>query len=501
MQIITSHNALDFDGLAAMIAAGKLYPSAVPVFSGTLSNRVKQFMALYKDLLMIKVPKEINLNEITGMIIVDTAAASRLGHLKGLVEKVGLDFHIYDHHPVMDGDIRGSINEIHPVGAATTILVEKIIERKLTPNAFEATIMALGIYEDTGSLLFTSTTQRDVSAAAYLLGLGANLQIVANFMEQPFSGEQRQLLQNLLQTSRHYRIKNVDVVIAVAQSEEFISGLDVVTYQLMEVENCDVVFTVASMQGKIHVVGRSRTGNVKVNEILKELGGRGHEKAAAAIIRGKETGKVVDLINGLLGELVQPALLARDIMSTPVKTIPMQTSIEDAGRIMLRYGHTGMPVIDQGKMVGVISRRDVDKAKLHNLGHAPVKGFMTTAVMSVAPDATVSEIHRIMVEYDIGRLPIIENNRLVGIVSRTDIIRTLHGEDYPDDYQVLYLNSETGAENCLELIHQQLPSQILNVLTVIGQVAEGLGAKAYCVGGFVRDLLLRREQSYDCIDD
>ncbi|NLG32397.1 MAG: CBS domain-containing protein, partial [Syntrophomonadaceae bacterium] len=326
--------------------------------------------------------------------------------------------------------------------------------------------------------------------------LGANLQIVANFMEQPFSGEQRQLLQNLLQTSRHYRIKNVDVVIAVAQSEEFISGLDVVTYQLMEVENCDVVFAVASMQGKIHVVGRSRTGNVKVNEILKELGGRGHEKAAAAIIRGKETEKVVDLINGYLGELVQPALLARDIMSTPVKTIPMQTSIEDAGRIMLRYGHTGMPVIDQGKMVGVISRRDVDKAKLHNLGHAPVKGFMTTAVMSAAPDATVSEIHRIMVEYDIGRLPIIENNRLVGIVSRTDIIRTLHGEDYPDDYQVLYLNSETGAENCLELIHQQLPSQILNVLTVIGQVAEGLGAKAYCVGGFVRDLLLR-ESNYD----
>jgi tRNA nucleotidyltransferase (CCA-adding enzyme) len=169
------------------------------------------------------------------------------------------------------------------------------------------------------------------------------------------------------------------------------------------------------------------------------------------------------LISGYLEELVQPALLARDIMSTPVKTLPMQTSIEDAGRIMLRYGHTGMPVIDQGKMVGVISRRDVDKAKLHNLGHAPVKGFMTTAIMSAAPDATVSELHRIMVEYDIGRLPIIENDRLLGIVSRTDIIRTLHGEDYPDDYQVLYHNSETGAENCLELIHQQLPSQIFSV--------------------------------------
>ena len=70
MEIITSHNALDFDGLAAMVAAGKLYPGAVKVFSGTLSKNIRQFMALYKDLFSIKYPKEIDLKQVKRMIVV-----------------------------------------------------------------------------------------------------------------------------------------------------------------------------------------------------------------------------------------------------------------------------------------------------------------------------------------------------------------------------------------------------------------------------------------------
>ena len=57
MEIITSHNALDFDGLASMVAAGKLYPGAVGI-SGTLSKNIRQFMALYKDLFLSSIPRK-----------------------------------------------------------------------------------------------------------------------------------------------------------------------------------------------------------------------------------------------------------------------------------------------------------------------------------------------------------------------------------------------------------------------------------------------------------
>jgi len=491
VEIITSHNAVDFDGLASMVAAGKLYPAAVKVFSGTLSKNVKKFMALYKDLLMIRSPKEIALDSVERMIVVDTANANRLGHLKDLARRDGLDFHIYDHHPSSPDDLPGSIKEVHQVGAATTILVEEIIARNIGISGFDATILALGIYEDTGSLLFSSTTPRDLSAAAFLLSRGANLSVVANFMEQPFSGEQRQLLQELLNSARHYRIKNMDVVLAVSESNDFIPGLDMVSYRLLEVENSDVVFVVASMQGKVNVVGRSRTNNIKINDVLKVVGGRGHEKAASAVVKKKSTEEVVQLLMEALGDKVSPALMVSDIMSSPVKTIPMYISMEEAGRIMLRYGHTGMPVVDEDKVIGVISRRDVDKAKVHELEHAPVKGFMTSAVLSVIPDTTVGEVQKIMVENDIGRLPVIEDGRLIGIVSRTDILRTLHGEDYPEDHEVLYSFSGDEQENCLDIMEERLPSKILSILQVAGELAEGMNCTVYSVGGFVRDLFLQ----------
>ncbi len=491
MEIITSHNAIDFDGLAAMVAAGKLYPGAIKVFSGTLSKNVKQFMALYKDLLSIKYPREIELKQVKRIIVVDTASVNRLGHLKELASQDDMDFYVYDHHPPSSDDLPASVSEVEQIGAVTTLLVEKIIERDIKLSAFEATILALGIYEDTGSLLFSSTTPRDISAAAYLLGRGANLSVVANFMDQPFSGEQRELLQTLLNSSQHYLIKNIDVVIALWDSDRFIPGLDTVTYRLLEIENCDVAFAIALMQGKVNIVGRSRSNNIKVNEVLRSLGGRGHDRAASAVVKGKKPEEILNFILNELEKTIQPGLLARDIMSTPVKTIPRGISMEEAGRLMLRYGHTGMPVVENDNIIGIISRRDVDKAKIHNLGHAPVKGFMSSGVLTVLPETPVGELQRMMVEYDVGRLPVTENNALLGIVSRTDVLRTLHGDDYPEAHEVLYSFTGEERQSCLAIIQQRMPSRLIATLRLAGEIAESIGSQVYCVGGFVRDFFLR----------
>lgn len=491
MEIITSHNALDFDGLAAMVAAGKLYPAAIKVFSGTLSKNVKQFMALYKDSLAIYSPGQIDLSEVQRIIVVDTANANRLGHLTQLVQKPGMELHIYDHHPTSPDDLPGDLVVVQKLGAATTILVEQLISQNIMISPFDATILALGIYEDTGSLLFTSTTPRDVASVAFLLALGANLSVVANFIEQPFSSGQRQMLQELLNSSRHFHINNMDIVVALAEPGDFIPGLDAVTFRLFEIENCDVVFVIAHMEKKLNIVARSRTANLKVNEVLQPLGGRGHERAASAVVKGKNAEEVVSYIIDALGQGVNPGLMARDIMSAPVKTVPASISMDEAGKIMLRYGFTGMPVVDGEQMVGVISRRDVDKARIHDLAHAPVKGFMSTQVVAINPQTPLSEIQNLMVEKDIGRMPVVENGTLMGIVSRTDILRTLHGKDYPEDHEVLYASGDNREQNLQALMQERLPSRLLSILRLAGQVAEESGFKVYCVGGFVRDLLLR----------
>jgi len=491
LDIITSHNAVDFDGLASIVAAGKLYPSAVMVFSGTLSRNVKKFMALYKDMIHIKTPKELDLNQISRMIIVDTANKNRLGHLKTVASQENMKFHIYDHHPEAEDNLHGDVEVIDIIGAATTLLVEEIKKQKISISSFDATIMALGIYEDTGSLLFTSTTPRDIEAAAYLLAMGANLAVVANFMEQGFSGEQRELLQNLLRNTQHHNIKNIPIIISVVKENNFIQGLDALTHRLLEVENGEAAFVVADMKGKIYIVGRSRCNNINVNEVLEILGGRGHAKAASATIKKGDVDTIVETILSEVEKKASPGLLARDIMSSPVKSIPGDISMEEAGKTMLRYGHTGMPVVDGEKMIGVISRRDVGKARMHDLGHAPVKGFMTSGVWAASPDTSINEVQKLMIEYDIGRLPVVDNGRLCGIVSRTDILRTLHGDDYPEDYEVLYSSGGAEQENCLNIMQDRLPTRILSTLRLAGQIAEEMGNRVYCVGGFVRDLFLR----------
>jgi tRNA nucleotidyltransferase (CCA-adding enzyme) len=490
VEIITSHNGLDFDGLASMVGASKLYPGAVMVIPGTVSKNIQQFMGLYKDSLFIKTPREIDITKVKRTILVDTANPDRLGELKGLTGRPEMDFHIYDHHPASEEDLQGSVHETNKLGATTTMMVEKIIEHKINISPFDATILALGIYEDTGSLLFPSTTERDARAVAYLLSCRANLKVVANFIEQPFSEAQRQILHGLLDSIRHYPINNVDIVIAIHNGEAYIPGLDLVTYRLAQMEQGDAIFVIASMQGKINVIARSATASLRVNEVLKNLGGRGHERAASAIIRGKTCQQVAKLIIEQINERIRPSVTAREIMSTPVKTVALYKTMEDAGRIMLRYGHTGMPVVDGNKVVGMISRRDVDKAIVHELGHAPVKGFMTTDVLSISPDTPIGEIQKIVVENDVGRLPVVENGSLVGIVSRTDILRILHGEDYPEDHELMYPLSEGGIENFAVLMQSRLPANIFAILQIAGEVAQELESTVYCVGGFVRDLFL-----------
>jgi len=489
MEIITSHNSLDFDGLASMVAAGKLYPRAVKVFSGSLSENVKRFSSLYKDMLSIKIPKEINLSSVKQLVVVDTKNPARLARLKVLASTPGLKIHLYDHHPAADDDLEAEFLCDEALGATTTLLVEMIKRSGVIITPFEATVMALGIYEDTGSLLFTSTTARDAAAVAYLLDMGANLAVVDRFIDHGLTPTQSQLLQKLLGSNCHHQVQGMDILIATGEENDYIEGLDVITYRLGELEPADATFTVVSMEGKANIVARSRNSGIKVNDILAALGGRGHDKAASAVIK-QPTGLVAEAILERCQQLCRPALLASDIMSSPVKSVNSSMNIEEAGRLMLRYGHTGMPVVEDEQMVGIISRRDVDKARLHNLGHAPVKGFMSRNIVSLPPTTPVSEVQRVMVEKDIGRIPILERGRVVGIISRTDVLRTIHGDSSDiEDHAALW---SAGYERDISaILKSRLPGDLVGSLCMAGTVADDMGFKVYAVGGFVRDLLLK----------
>lgn len=497
MEIIVSHNHLDFDGLACMVAAQRLYPRAELVFVGGMSGNVQRFMSLHKDSLIIRRLKEINLSEVELVVVVDTNSPRRLGDLASWIRQSEVEIHLYDHHSEPLEPLNAQVKVTDTLGAATTLLVEKIQQMGQKMTRFEATVLALGIYEDTGSLTFTTTTARDVRAVAYLLEQGANLSVVANFIELSFTDQQKELFNRLLSSVRHKNINGIDVVIASARDRETVGNLDFITHKLGDVETLDALFTVVEMSKRVYIVARSRTDSLDVCEVCKVFGGGGHPRASSAAIKGRSLESVLEELDWVLDEKTQPPLVARDIMSTPVKSISMHLSLKEADKIMLRYGHTGLPVLEEGKVVGVISRRDVDKARLHGLEHSPVKGYMARQVVSVLPDTPLSELQYQMVTHDIGRLPVIDNDELIGIVSRSDILRTFHGQDYPEDHKLLYdvgpAASEPGywfSKNWREKMHRELPGAVMQLLETAGKIADDLGMSVYVIGGFVRDLWL-----------
>lgn len=493
MEIILSHNNLDFDGLASMMAAKKLYPQAQIIMPEKVGKNVQEFLALHKDAFVYIPVHQLDKEEITSAILVDTAGARRLGPLKSYFTEHPKEVRsVFDHHPSFEDDFSVGEGRIEEVGAVTTMLVEIIKKQGLKITPFEATLLALGIYEDTGSLIFPSTTPRDVYAAGYLLENGANLSLIDNFIDRPISAQQSALLNKLLSEQNIYHIHGYKILIATGETDNFVGGLATVTHKLAEISNADVLFSIVLMNDRIHIVARSRVDAADVGDIVGEFGGGGHPQAASAVIRGIELAQVSEKLVQILSQKVIPAVTVEKIMSSPVKTLSPHISIQEAGRIMLRYGHSGLPVVDDDKLVGIISRRDLDKAKHHGLGHAPVKAFASKKVITVNPDTPLSEVQGLMIAHDIGRMPVLKDDNLVGIVSRSDVLRTLHGEDLPKNFTVNYLQacSMKGIINVSDLLITRLPDNIYQMIVNIAKFVDEQDFQVYLVGGLVRDLLL-----------
>ena len=154
---------------------------------------------------------------------------------------------------------------------------------------------------------------------------------------------------------------------------------------------------------RLTVIARSRIEALDLSRLLGEWGGGGHAPAAALTIKTEEPDALMaEIVHKLKQSLPTPPM-ARDVMSSPVRTIRPDSTINQARRILLRYGHSGLSVVNEcDRLVGVISRRDLDIALHHGFGHAPVKGYMTSPVQTITPETLLPDIESLMVRYDIG---------------------------------------------------------------------------------------------------
>ena len=125
----------------------------------------------------------------------------------------------------------------------------------------------------------------------------------------------------------------------------------------------------------------------------------------------------------------------RELMTTDVTTVGRNDELTIADDVMKMKRLRHLPVVEEGRLVGILTQRDLFHAALStalNFGEKAQKGFlktvvvkevMTDEVLTIDPGADVKEAARRMIEHKIGCLPVVENGKLVGIVSETDLLR------------------------------------------------------------------------------
>lgn len=495
MQLILTHEQADFDALASMLGAHLLVPEAYALLPRQINRNGREFLDKYGQELGFSTIKDLPNQNIEKVYLVDTQS---LVTLRGLTDATRVC--VIDHHPRKKQSNPEWDMILETTGACSTLLVEKMQEASMQISNLEATMLLLGIYEDTGSLGYSNTTPRDAKAVAYLLEQGADLNIVSRYLNPPLTNIQQQLYDRLIANLESHTVEGHTILVANAEAFDLNDEISSVAHKLRDFLDPDGFVLVVSTKQGVRLVARSTTDSLDVGRLARHFKGGGHKRASSALIRPEDKStpentrvlmqQTLEELKHFLPAVVTPELKVHQIMSRDPLVLNPAMTAEEADRLMNRYGFEGYPVVKDGKIIGLLTRRNVDRVLQHNL-HKSVEDLMEAGEIRVFPEDSLSRLKEIMSNTGWGQVPVVdpESGDVIGIVTRTDLIGTLniYGDPLPKTEMVATLNKALTAER-------------QTLLSAVAEQASLQKLPAYIVGGFVRDLLLKRpSQDFDIV--
>lgn len=433
MKVVTTHSGADFDALASILAASKIYPDAVMFLPGSPEKKVREYLAAEEFPGKLVEFRELRGKKLDLLIVVDTRFESRLGRIKNLIDE-NTKIHIYDHHPRTNKDIKGDIDVIKKCGATTTMLIEKMIEQDIPIDPTEATMLAMGIYEDTGCLTYPITTSNDLEAVSFLLKNGASLKTISKYIIHEMNEKQVDLLNKLLNSKSYIETRQGKIALVHEEILDYVEELAVVVHKVMDILKPDALFSLIKIRSRILCISRSRSKDIDVGKILSYFGGGGHPTAASATFEDTTISDVKQKLAGFLTE---------NLWKKAEKVIPAFHTAEQAlhtlNHLNLKYAPVGG---SRGSITGIVQRTELEKAIRHGLSKHRVTEFITSEVPSIDESDPVQEITKKTDEYVTSKL---RNN---------------------------------------------LSRGVSHILKIASELADEMKITAYCVGGMVRDILM-----------
>ncbi len=474
--IICTHEQADFDAVASLLGVWLMDREAIPLLPRRLNRNVRAFVTLYAETLPFQRLADWTRAPIDRLTVVDTQSPPSI---KGMSDETSV--HLVDHHPPGDRIDTAWSWHVEEVGATATLLVEELQELGLTLDVVQSTLLLLGIYEDTGSLSYAGTTPRDIRASAWLVENKADLNLVTDFLNHPLSNGQRALYDRLLENVETHDFQGLKVVIATGEAGDLVEEISTLAHKLRDVYDPDGLFVLVEMDDSVQMVARSTTDALDVGQVAERFGGGGHDRAAAALIRDMAINKVRSDLLEILAEAIEPAETVAEIMSRDPQLLAPDVEVAEAAERMQRFGHEGYPVVEDDRVLGLLTRRAVDRAMSHGMQDEPILRIMQAGDVSVSMDDSIHHLQKLMIEHGWGQVPVTDANsaEIIGIVTRTDLLTALGN---------LY-ERETIPSLAADL-ERALPAARLGLLKCVAAEAEARKDALYIVGGFVRDLIL-----------
>ncbi len=476
-----------------MAGARLLDPSARLVFAGSQEVAVRRFLAAEALRLPEVRVRDLRRARIESAIVVDCSSARRLGEVGELLLASGCPVTIIDHHPLPDDPLPAVARLTSEAASTCTVLVEELRRRGLSPDGTTASLLLMGVYEDTGGLTYQDTTAADARAAAWLLEHGGRLEWVRRYVLRPLEPEQLDLLNRLVEGAVEHVIGGVRVAITVVRPDERVEEASYVVHRWAEIFNVPVVLAILEVPPQLVVIARSATSLVDAGRLLATVGGGGHATAAGARLRHRSA---VEVGQGLLAEIarmVSAAVTAATIATPYLHTCDAADTVERAKDRMLRLRINAMPVERDGALIGIVTRQVLDQALAQGLRERAVTTVMRPHVPVVPGNATVEEVERAFMEEQ-TRLLVVQLPDGFGAITRMDLFRRLYQRQLDEggrvDRRVAGVRLVT--HNVEHRLRRGLPARLQEPLEVLGEVANEMGMRAFLVGGAVRDTLLGR---------
>ncbi|MCK5197870.1 MAG: CBS domain-containing protein [Spirochaetales bacterium] len=435
MKLIVGHTNMDMDCLGSMALAKLLYPDHQLVRSRLTHPVARDFYNLYDSYFNFLSVRDIKGASVESLVVVDTRSVKRIDEYLKVMDGMPSSIIVYDHHPSDSSDLETQKVHYENFGSNTTILALELMEKGIEISPDIATIALTGIFADTGNFTHENVKIEDFKVAHHLMNCGADINIIRRFLKTLKEEYQIHLFHDILNHQVYKHINGHLVLFSHIELEKQISGLAAVAEKVFEVENPDAYFSVFSFKKSSSsiVIARSQKEAIDLNVLLGDLGGGGHSMAASVLFKDK-SGKIVleDLIE-YLEENISHAVTVGKIMTTDVHSVKEDWSLIETSIFLESINHSGAPVNNQDDEIsGFITLKDIMKARRANQMHAPVKAYMIKNVIHGNKDLSMREIERLMFGNNIGHIPIVEDGKTIGLVTRTDYLNFIKYNNHSD---------------------------------------------------------------------